>query len=94
MGDQHSLMTGRGWFGVTIAVATLGVGGCRFGGGDHVSGSGYGVGLARRAVTFGMPMSAHGSSQGVEAPTEREVGRIKAPPRVAYPPAGKILSST
>jgi hypothetical protein len=74
-----------------VAVAALSVGGCHFGGGEHVSGSGYGVGLARKAITFGMPMSARGSTQGVQAPTERDVGRIRTPPSVSYPSGGRIL---
>lgn len=58
---------------------------------EHVSGSGYGVGNAREAWTFGRPMSEKGSTQGVAAETERGVGMIKQAPAHSYPQAGHVL---
>jgi hypothetical protein len=85
-------MTSRGWFMVLVTAGTLAGTGCHHGGGPHVSGSGYGVGLTRRNWMFGKDWAARGSTQGVSAPTERGVGQIIAPPRVAYPQAGRIVT--
>lgn len=82
-------MANRGWqTSVLIVAAVLALGGCRKPG-PHAAGSGYGAGIARMAWTIGN--GTHGAStQGVSAPTEAGVGRVKSPVAAAYPQAGRL----
>jgi hypothetical protein len=74
-------------------VLLLGVGmslGCRKPG-PHAGGSGYGVGIARVNVSIGdRPQTYGGSMEGVAAPSEAYIGRIKAPPAKGWPQSGRF----
>ena len=74
-------MTTRGLRVAFSIGVVLALGGCRKPG-THAAGAGYGVGIARVSWTIGN--GTHGAStQGVSAPTEAGVGRIKAPAAAA-----------
>jgi hypothetical protein len=70
-----------------FAMAVSALGGCRKAG-SHAEGSGYGAGIARVSWTFGNGTRG-ASTQGVSAPTEAEVGRIKSPAAAAGTQAGR-----
>jgi hypothetical protein len=82
-------MTTRTWqTSVLVVAALLALGGCRKPG-AHAAGSGYGVGIARMSWIIGHGMRGE-STQGVRAPTEAGVGRVRTPVAAAYPQAGRI----
>jgi hypothetical protein len=79
-------MTSRAWRAGLILAAVMSTAGCRKAG-PHAGGTGYGVGIPRVAYTIGNEPQAHGAStQGVSAPTEAQVGRIRPIPAERSPP--------
>jgi hypothetical protein len=80
-------MVKRGWL---VGLAVLVLAGCQQVASPHVSGAGYGVGISRETLVFGRTASERGSTQGVDAPTERGVGKILRAPSESYPMAGKL----
>jgi hypothetical protein len=82
-------MTTTGWqAAVLLVTAALALGGCRKPG-PHAVGSGYGVGIARMSWTIGNGMRG-ASTQGVSAPTEANVGRVRSPLAAAETQAGHL----
>jgi hypothetical protein len=82
-------MASRTWQATLLAAAAaLSLGGCRRPG-SHAQGAGYGAGIAREAWSIGSG-NHEGNTQGVFAPSEAGIGRIKGPPVESYPQAGRV----
>jgi hypothetical protein len=70
-------MSKRSWQAVVFLAGALSLVGCRKAT-SHAEGTGYGAGLARRALVIGGGFRGS-TTEGVLAPSERDIGRIKPP---------------
>jgi hypothetical protein len=75
----------RKW--IAVFALCVGVIGCTRAS-TFAKGTGYGVGIPRTNFTFGKEPASRGfTTQGVSAPSERDIGRIK---QVTEPLAGQV----